>query len=70
MDLRNGNITVGELLRNPAAVRIFNEEFPGVLQSPMVRMARGMSLNRVLGHVRGRVPQQKLDRLLTRLREL
>ncbi len=70
MDLQNGRITVGQLLQIPAARRIFNEEFPGVLNSPMVRMARGMSLNRVLGHVRGRVPQQKIDRVLQRLQAL
>lgn len=70
LNLQNGNIRVGDLLQNPGAVRIFNEEFPGMLNSPMVRMARGMSLNRVLGHVRGKVPQQKINRVLERLRAL
>ena len=70
MDLHNGRISVGQLLQNPGAKRILNEEFPGVLGSPMVRMARGMSLSQVLGHVRGRVPQQKIDRVLKRLQAL
>ena len=70
MDLQNGRITVGQLLRNPAARRIFDEEFPGLLGSPMVRMAQGMSLNRVLSHVRGKVPQQKIDHVLQRLQAL
>ncbi len=70
MDLQGGNIKVSQLLQNPQARAILNREFPGVINSPMVRMAQGMSLNRVISHVRGKIPQSTINRVLKELKEL
>ena len=70
MDLRNGEITIGELLQNQDAVQILNQEFPGILNNPMMRAAHGMQLRQVIDHIKKRVPQEKISRLLRRLREL
>ncbi|MEG1777774.1 MAG: hypothetical protein RR209_02255 [Angelakisella sp.] len=70
MNLHNGNITVRELLRNPKAQQILQREFPGVMGSPMFRMAQNMSLNTVIGRVRSHVPQSKIDKLWKELSEI
>ena len=70
MDLRNGNITLRELLANPRAKALLTREFPQFTSGPMLMMGKNMSLSRILGHARGRVPQQQLDRVLRQLQEL
>ena len=69
MDIRNGNITVGEILRNPAAKQLFQQELPEYMSNPfMMGMARSMSLKAIISLSRGRVPKEKTDRLLERLK--
>jgi len=40
--------TVGELLDNPQAKAILDQYLPGVSANPMIKMARGISLNMLL----------------------
>jgi hypothetical protein len=40
--------TFGELLDNPQAKAILDQQLPGVSSNPIVQMARGMSLNMIL----------------------
>lgn len=40
--------TLGELLDNPQAKAVLDQQLPGVSTHPMVAMARGMSLNVIL----------------------
>lgn len=70
MNLRNGNITVGELLKNPASRHLLSAEFPQLIRHPMVRMAQGMSLKQVLGMAGNRVSRGQIDRVLSQLKEL
>ena len=42
------NSTLGELLDNPQAKAVLDQQFPGVATHPMVAMAKGMSLNMIL----------------------
>jgi hypothetical protein len=42
------NSTLGELLDNPKAKAVLDQQLPGVSTHPMVAMARGMSLNMIL----------------------
>ena len=44
MDLRNNNITVGELLDNPKSRAVFQRRFGRYLKHPMVGAARSLSL--------------------------
>lgn len=40
--------TLGELIDNPQAKAVLDQQLPGVSNHPMVAMARGMSLNMIL----------------------
>jgi len=70
MNLHNGNITVREAMCDPRARVLLQREFPGIADSPMFRMAQGMTLNQVLCHVSPHVPKAKLDRVLCQLQNL
>ncbi len=70
MNLRNGQITVGELLSNPAVRRLAQQEFPGIINHPMLHSAYNMPISQVMAMARGRVPQAKINRLLQTLESL
>jgi len=40
--------TLGELIDNPQAKAVLDQQLPGVSTNPMVAMAKGMSLNAIL----------------------
>ena len=40
--------TLGELIDNPQAKAVLDQQLPGVSTHPMVAMAKGMSLNAIL----------------------
>ncbi len=67
MNLKNGQITVGEVLSNPNARALLQREYPALINHPMLGMARGMTLNQVLGMARGKVSQQQVNRLFEQL---
>lgn len=70
MDLRNGQITVGELLRNPRVHALAMREFPE-LRSPLARrMVWNMPLNQILAMNRGRISTARAAHLLRQLRQL
>lgn len=69
MDLRDGRISMDELLADPTARRIIEEELPGLLNSPLVPMVRRMTLAQVLSLAAGRLPPAKQARILERLRD-
>lgn len=70
MDLQNGNITVGQLLKEPGARKILMTELPELANSPLLRFAGGMSLNRVLTFAKGNVTDEKVKRILSQLKAL
>ena len=70
MDLYNNRIRVRELLRNPAAVGVIQREFPGLLNHPMIRMAGGMPLAKIIQMSRGIVPPEKIESTLEQLRRI
>ncbi len=48
------NNKVGELLKDPKAVKIFEKYAPGVSKNPLLGLAKGMTLKALLG-----MPQAK-----------
>ncbi|MGE5223866.1 MAG: hypothetical protein ACM3PY_15615 [Omnitrophica WOR_2 bacterium] len=42
------NTTLGELLDNPTAKQVLDQQLPGISSNPMVTMVKGMSLNSLL----------------------
>jgi hypothetical protein len=70
MNLRNNEITVSEVLSNPAAKALFIKEFPEVNNPLMLMMAKSMTLASVLSLAQGRYPKEKIDRVLAELQAL
>jgi len=71
MKLRNGDITIKEILMYPEAKQLMQRELPEFMNNPMLMgMARNMTLKQVVGHSRGRVPKEKIDRLLEQLKTI
>ena len=71
MNLRNGQITLGEILQNPQAKALLSREFPQFMSGMMLSMGRNMSLNQILGFAgQGNIPRSKIDRVLSELKAL
>ena len=67
MDLRNNQIKMSEILANPKAKEILKREFPRLMNPMILRRARNMTLADVLRFARGRVSQDKIDKIITEL---
>lgn len=70
MDLKQDQITVGELLSNQKAREVLNRRFPAVMRSHMVKMATGLKLSTVLDLAKGRVPAQDIQAARKELEQL
>lgn len=70
MDLRNGRITIGEILANPNARAMIQRAYPKVLASPMAMRFRNMQLGTAMQYAGRFVPRAQLDRVVARLKEL
>ena len=70
MDLYNGRITVGQILRMPGAHDLLKRELPQLAGSPLIGLAGGMTLNQVLAMAKGSLPQERIDALLEQLKVL
>lgn len=73
MDLRNHQITVGEILSDPRAKAVLQQEVPamaGMLNGPLARQAWNMPLGTALGFAGRYVPRDKLQHVLRRLEAL
>lgn len=68
MNLRENQITVGELLENPAARAAVQRLYPGLLKNPMVARMRHLTLAQVLRLAAPHIPQNQLETLLEALR--
>ena len=70
MDLKNLNITVNELLKNPKAKRYLAGEFPSLINSPIIRLYKNITLNEVMGLVKGKISDDKLSRIVDDLKKM
>ena len=70
MDLRNGRVTIGEILANPKARAMVQRAYPKVLASPMAMRFRNMPLGTALQYAGRFVPRDRLDWGVAQLREL
>ena len=70
MDLRQGRITLNEILRHPQARALLVRELPQFAHSPLLGLAGGMTLNQILTHAKGRVEPQKIQSVLEQLKAL
>lgn len=71
MDLKNNQITMGQLLADPRSRAVLQRYFPQFVNNPMmVRMGRNMTLQRVLGMAGSHVPQSQLRQAMEALRNI
>lgn len=70
MDLRSGKITLGEVLSDPKAKALMQKELPELADSPLLLFARNMTVAQILQMTKGKMPQEKVTRLLEQLKEL
>lgn len=68
MDLKNGRVTVGDLLDHPGAKAVLQKRFPMLMKHPMMGAARTITLEQILAVAREFVPQKKIDEALADLR--
>ena len=70
MDLRSGKITLGEVLSNPKAKALVQKELPELVDSPLLLFARNMTVAQILQMTKGKIPEEKVTRLLEQLKAL
>lgn len=70
MDLRSGKITLGEVLSNPKAKALLQKELPELADSPLLLFARNMTVAQILQMTKGKIPEEKVTRLLEQLKAL
>ena len=70
MDLKNGSITVNEILNYPGARALLHQEFPQLAGSPLLGLAGGMTYRQLMSMAKNALPPQQLDRLVKKIQEL
>ncbi len=70
LNLKNGKITVGELLDDPRSRAVLQKRFPAALRHPMTGAARTVTLEQLLAAASAWLPRRKLDEALEELRRV
>ena len=70
MDLKNNQITVGELLDHPGARNVLARRFPMVMKKPVTGAARTVTLEQLLAFVSPYLPGLLINDTLKELRKL
>lgn len=70
MNLKNNEITIGEIVSNPEAKALLKKEFPEVVNPMMLKFARNMTLGSVLALAKGRYSEEKILRALSELKSI
>lgn len=70
MNLRNNEITVGEVMKNPQARQLLQREVPALLNHPMFQMSYSIPLRDVITFTKGFIPQMKLKSIMSQLERL
>lgn len=70
MDLKNGQITIGEIMKNQEAARILKQEIP-MLKGGMAAMFSGTSVNQVLAMAKGYgIPAEKINNIVEKIKNV
>ena len=70
MNLKNYQITVGEVLQNPQANAMLKKYLPIVMRHPMLPMENSIPLKDVIHYAGGYVSQRKMQNILDQLSRL
>lgn len=69
LNLKNNQITVGELLDTPASRAVFQRRFPMVLKRPPTGAARSVTLEQLLAFAQPYLSPKKINETLEELRK-
>ena len=69
-DIKNGNITVREIMKVPEGRELITREFPKAVRSPFFSLAQGMSLNTVLRRWGANVGEERIARITEQLKRI
>ena len=70
MDLKNNQITVQELLRNPKAKALFEKRFGEWMKHPLFGAAQSLTLAQMINIAKVYLPQQVIQSTLNDLKRL
>ena len=70
MDLKNQKITVGELLDNPRSRAVFQRRFGHLMQNPLVRAGRSLTLEQLVALAGTKLPRQVIQETLEELKKV
>ena len=70
MDLRNKQITVGELLDNPRSKAVFQRRFGKFMKHPMVGASRSLTMGQLQEMAQVYLPQKTIQDTLRELEQL
>lgn len=70
MNLKNNQITVGELLDYAPARSVFQKRFPTVLKHPMMGAARTVTLEQVIAFAGAYIPKKVIQDTLEELKRV
>ncbi|AKT51031.1 hypothetical protein [Arsenicicoccus sp. oral taxon 190] len=62
--------TIGQLLKDPEAVAILDKYAPGLTSHPMIGMAKGMKAEKAMKMASGKIPQDRLDTIVSEISAL
>ena len=69
MDLKGKRITVGELLDDPRSRAVFQRRFGHLMQSPLVRAGRSLTLEQLIALAATKLPQRVIEETLEELKK-
>lgn len=70
LNLKNNQITIKELMTNPAAKSLLQKRFPLAMSHPLVAPAQTLTLAQVIEFARVYVPQNTINEVLRELQKL
>ncbi len=70
MDLRNNQITLGELWDNPRSRAVFQKKVPMLSKHPVKGAARTVTLEQLADFMSGWVPQMLINSVMQDLKKL
>lgn len=70
MDLRNNQITLGELMDHPGARNVLRKRFPKIVQKPLGNAARTVTLEQLLAIVGPYLPGILVNDALRELKKV
>ena len=70
MDLKNYEITLGEIMKNKDAAELIQSEFGHIMKGPMFAMAKKMNLKKIITYAEGKISKDKIEEMLQKLKNI